>query len=101
MRGPTRRDSLTVVPVPGHGAEDVLGGENGSVYTGTEDGAVWRVLDDGVRLERVGDTGGRPLGLEWLADGRLLSATSVTGCWPSTRAPARGSRSPRRCTAAG
>lgn len=72
MRGPTPSERLTVVPVPGHGAEDVLVGEDGAVHTGTEDGALWRLLDDGVRLERVGDTGGRPLGLEWLPDGRIL-----------------------------
>lgn len=72
-------ERLTVVPVPGHGAEDVLVADDGSVYTGTEDGVVWRVRDDGARLERVADTGGRPLGLEWLPDGRILVCDARRG----------------------
>ena len=63
---------LTVVPVPGHGPEDVLVDADGSVLTGTEDGAIFRVRRDGGRIDLVGDTGGRPLGLEWLPDGRVL-----------------------------
>ena len=70
---------LAVVKVPGHGAEDVLVGDDGSVYTGTEDGAVWRVRDLGRRLDRVGQTGGRPLGLEWLPDGRILVCDARRG----------------------
>ncbi len=70
---------LTVLPVPGHGAEDVLVGPDGEVYTGTEDGTVWRVRDAGARLERVGSTGGRPLGLELLPDGRLLVCDARLG----------------------
>jgi sugar lactone lactonase YvrE len=72
-------EQLTVLPVPGHGAEDVVVDRDGSVYTGTEDGAIWRVRDDGVRLERVGVTGGRPLGLELLPDGRLLVCDARRG----------------------
>jgi sugar lactone lactonase YvrE len=71
--------SLTVVPVPGHGAEDVLVAEDGAVYTGTEDGTIWCVRDDGARLERVGRTGGRPLGLEHLPDGRILVCDAKRG----------------------
>jgi sugar lactone lactonase YvrE len=63
---------LTVVPVPGHGAEDVLVDADGWVLTGTEDGSIFRVRPDGQRIDRVGDTGGRPLGLEHLPDGRVL-----------------------------
>ena len=70
---------LTVLPVPGQGAEDVLVGPEGEVYTGTEDGTVWRVRDAGARLERVGFTGGRPLGLEWLPDGRILVCDARLG----------------------
>lgn len=76
---PLTTDQLTVVPVPGPGAEDVLVGDDGAVYTGTEDGAVWRVRDDGAQLSRVGDTGGRPLGLEWLPDGRILVCDALRG----------------------
>lgn len=72
-------DSLVILPVPGHGAEDVLVSREGEVYTGTEDGAVWRILDEGARLERVGHTGGRPLGLELLPDGRILVCDARRG----------------------
>lgn len=63
---------LTVIPVPVMGAEDVVVTEDGDVFTGTEDGSVFRVSADGARVQRVGNTGGRPLGLELLPDGRLL-----------------------------
>jgi sugar lactone lactonase YvrE len=72
-------EQLTVLPVPGHGAEDVVVSQDGSVYTGTEDGAIWRMRDHGARLERVGVTGGRPLGLELLPDGRLLVCDARRG----------------------
>jgi sugar lactone lactonase YvrE len=72
-------ERLTVLRVPGHGAEDVVVGHDSAVYTGTEDGAVWRVRDHGARLERVGTTGGRPLGLELLPDGRLLVCDARRG----------------------
>jgi sugar lactone lactonase YvrE len=72
-------EQLTVVPVPGHGAEDALVGADGAVYTGTEDGAVWRVRDEGAVIERVAQTGGRPLGLEWLPDGRILVCDARRG----------------------
>ena len=71
--------SLTVVPVPGSGPEDVLVGDDDSVYTGTADGAIWRLRDDGALLDRVGVTRGRPLGLEWLPDGRVLVCDARRG----------------------
>ena len=69
---------LTVVPVPAHGAEDVLV-VDGLVYTGTEDGSIFLLRPDGSRIDRVGQTGGRPLGLELLPDGRLLVADADRG----------------------
>jgi sugar lactone lactonase YvrE len=71
--------ALTVVPVPGHGAEDVVVDAEGWVLTGTEDGAIFRVRPDGGRIDRVGDTGGRPLGLELLPDGRVLVCDAHRG----------------------
>lgn len=70
---------VTVVPVPAGGAEDVVLTDAGLVYTGTEDGSVFRVRPDGSRIDRVGHTGGRPLGLELLPDGRLLVADARRG----------------------
>jgi sugar lactone lactonase YvrE len=75
--------TFTVIPVPSPGAEDVVvatsGPEAGNVFTGTEDGAIYRVTPDGARVERVAHTGGRPLGLEWSPDGRLLVCDAHRG----------------------
>lgn len=70
---------LSVIPVPGRGAEDVVVDAEGGVYTGTDDGSVFRVSPDGRRIDRVGDTGGRPLGLELLPDGRILVCDARRG----------------------
>jgi sugar lactone lactonase YvrE len=70
---------VTVHPVPGMGAEDVVIADNGLVYTGTEDGSVFSLRPDGSRVDLVGHTGGRPLGLELLPDGRLLVADAHEG----------------------
>ncbi len=79
MTTPAPASSLTVVPVPGSGAEDVLVGADGTVYTGTEDGSILAVRPDGDQITRVGRTGGRPLGLESLPDGRLLVCDANAG----------------------
>ncbi|MDN5745011.1 MAG: SMP-30/gluconolactonase/LRE family protein [Nocardioidaceae bacterium] len=83
--------TFTVIPVPGHGAEDVVvatqGPDAGWAFTGTEDGAIFKVAPDGDRIERVAQTRGRPLGLEFAADGRLLVCDAHRGLlWvdPST-----------------
>jgi sugar lactone lactonase YvrE len=74
---------LTRVPVPGPGAEDVVvathGPDEGAVFTGTEDGNIFRVSHDGRRIDRVTHTGGRPLGLEIDPDGRLLVCDAHRG----------------------
>ncbi len=75
--------TVRVVPVPAMGAEDVLvmtsGPDEGAVFTGTEDGSIWRIRDDGRRLDRVADTGGRPLGIEELPGGLLLVCDATRG----------------------
>lgn len=70
---------VTVHAVPAMGAEDVVVADNGLVYTGTEDGSIFAVRPDGGRVDLVGRTGGRPLGLELLPDGRLLVADARNG----------------------
>ncbi len=69
--------------MPGPGAEDVVvathGPDEGSVFTGTEDGAIWRVSPDGAKVDRVAETAGRPLGLEIDLDGRLLVCDAHRG----------------------
>src|SRR4051812_38889882 len=87
--------ALRVIPLPSPGAEDVVVAADGGVYTGTEDGAVYRVELDGSAVTRVADTGGRPLGIEILGDGRLLVCDARRGmlaepggCCAATRAAA-------------
>ena len=70
---------LRVLPLPGHGPEDVALDPEGRVYAGTDDGSVYRLSPDGRRVDQVGRTGGRPMGIEVLPDGRLLVCDAVTG----------------------
>jgi sugar lactone lactonase YvrE len=74
---------VQVIAVPAAGAEDVVvatsGRDEGAVFTGTEDGAIWRIAHDGQRIEKVADTGGRPLGVEIDRDGRLLVCDARRG----------------------
>ena len=75
--------AFQVIPVHGPGAEDVVialdGPDEGAVFTGTADGGIHRISHDGARVERVADTGGRPLGIEWMPDGRLLVCDAHRG----------------------
>ena len=74
---------LTRIPVPGPGAEDVVvglhGRDEGAVFTGTEDGSIFRIRHDGRRVDRIAHTGGRPLGIELDLDGRLLVCDAHRG----------------------
>lgn len=70
---------LRVIPMPADGAEDVVVDAEGWVYTGTADGSVFRVHPDGRTIDLVGRTGGRPMGLELLPDGRLLVCDAKAG----------------------
>lgn len=68
----------TVIPVPGFGAEDVLVDRDGQVWTGTEDGNIFRMRPDGGVIDLVASTGGRPLGLE-LHEDRILVCDAHVG----------------------
>lgn len=73
---------LDTVEVGGKGPEDVVVAGDGTVYTGTEDGLVRRIRlprDQPALVDVVADTGGRPLGVEWLPDGRLLVCDAYRG----------------------
>lgn len=74
---------LTVVPLPELGAEDVAvatgGPWQGSVFTGTGEGSIFRISPDGQQVKRVARTGGRPLGIEVEPDGRLLVCDARRG----------------------
>lgn len=71
--------TFTVHQVPGNGAEDVVVAPDGSVFTGTDDGAIVRLSADGRRIDRVAETGGRPLGLELFDNGDLLVCDALAG----------------------
>lgn len=71
---------LRVHDVGGTGPEDVLvDPADGSVLTGVADGRILRLHPETGRVRLVANTGGRPLGLEWLPDGRLLVCDSDLG----------------------
>lgn len=84
MTTSTQSASLTLFPVPGHGTEDVLVSPTGLVYTGTEDGAIHEVDPETGLVRVVVRTDGRPLGLEWLPDGRLLICDTAFGLLAAT-----------------
>ncbi|MFJ2605476.1 SMP-30/gluconolactonase/LRE family protein [Streptomyces sp. NPDC087425] len=71
------------VDIGGRGPEDVVADDHGRVLTGVEDGRILRVeglsADENARVEVVAETGGRPLGLELLPDGRLLVCDAQLG----------------------
>ncbi|CAA9389420.1 MAG: hypothetical protein AVDCRST_MAG32-2216 [uncultured Nocardioides sp.] len=71
--------TLTVHAVPGEGAEDVVVAPDGTVYTGTEDGSLWALEPDTGTVREVANTGGRPLGIELMADGGLLVCDAHRG----------------------
>ena len=70
---------LRLLDVVGRGPEDVLVDLEGRVLTGVTDGRVLRLAPDNRRVEVIADTGGRPLGLEWLPDGALLVCDAHRG----------------------
>lgn len=76
-------DALAAVEVVGAdavtGPEDVAIGPDGSLYAAALDGRVVRMDADGSNAATVAETGGRPLGLAWDRDGRLIVADAVEG----------------------
>jgi sugar lactone lactonase YvrE len=74
--GPEPFPPVRYVPLPAT-AEDVVADAAGRVYAGLGDGRIVRI--DGRAVTVLGDTGGVPLGLEALPDGRLLVCDSRRG----------------------
>lgn len=83
LEGPFARNDVLaaaeVWPVPGSGPEDVVVDEDGVVWTGLVDGSILALDEGGDRIRRVARTGGRPLGIELLGDGRLLVCDADRG----------------------
>ena len=67
------------IPLSGHGPEDVVVDGQGRVLCGVEDGRILRIDPERQLEETIGDTGGRPLGLELLPDGQLLICDAHKG----------------------
>ncbi|QDQ10283.1 SMP-30/gluconolactonase/LRE family protein [Streptomyces spectabilis] len=80
---PSPLPPLRVLRLPAAGPEDVVVDGAGRVLTGTADGRILRVTlpgpGHGGRVEELARTGGRPLGLEPLPDGRLLVCDAHRG----------------------
>jgi sugar lactone lactonase YvrE len=74
-----RFGEVTLVPVNGHGPEDVVVDGEGRVYTGVDDGRILRISPDGERVDVIADTGGRPLGLELYGEDELLVCDARAG----------------------
>ena len=70
--------AYALIPLPGEGPEDVMVGPDGVIYTGLLDGRILAVAMEDGAVREVANTGGRPLGLEATADGRLLICDSPT-----------------------
>lgn len=70
---------MRVIPIPGTGPEDVAVDADGWIVTGVEDGRIWRLSPDGLRINQLADTGGRPLGIEIFPDGDLLVCDAYKG----------------------
>jgi len=71
--------ALTLTPIPGGEPEDVVVDARGYLWTGALDGSIVRLRPDGTAPEVVANTGGRPLGLAFARDGRLLVCDSPRG----------------------
>lgn len=63
----------------GHGPEGVAIDAEGRVVTGFDDGRIIRLSADASRYEELANTGGRPLGIGFAADGAPLVADSRRG----------------------
>ncbi len=66
-------------PAPGVGPEDIAVDEEGFVYAGLEDGRLLRFAPEGGEPEVIGDTRGRPLGVEIDPEGRVVICDAYKG----------------------
>ena len=70
---------MTLVTLPGRSAEDIALDQAGNIYCGLEDGNIVKISQDLKSQSILVNTGGRPLGLDWMPDGRLLVCDSERG----------------------
>jgi sugar lactone lactonase YvrE len=75
-----RLSGMEVLPIGEHrGPEDVAIDVNGFIYAGTKSGDIVRLNPDGTQPTVFANTGGRPLGIDFDADGNLLIADGYRG----------------------
>lgn len=70
---------LTLVDVPGGDPEDVVVDRDGRLWVGARNGNIVRFAPDGSEPKVIANTAGRPLGLSFASDGRLLICDSPRG----------------------
>jgi sugar lactone lactonase YvrE len=63
----------------GHKPEDVALDADGKIYAGFEDGRIMVLQPDGTQPRVFANTGGRPLGLIFDRDGKLIVADAIKG----------------------
>ncbi|MFT5604948.1 MAG: sugar lactone lactonase YvrE, partial [Paracoccaceae bacterium] len=63
----------------GAGPEDIARGPDGKFYTGLSDGRIVRIHPQSGAISDFSDTGGRPLGMQFNAQGQLIVADSKMG----------------------
>ena len=72
--------NLRTINVGGKGPEDTLFDGKGHIYTGLKDGnAVVRISIASGSVSEIARPGGRPLGMDWLPDGRILLCNTELG----------------------
>jgi sugar lactone lactonase YvrE len=67
------------LPVNSFAPEDVAFDSQDRIYSGTDDGKIYRLQADGTRPEVFAETKGRPLGLIFDREGNLIVADAVVG----------------------
>jgi sugar lactone lactonase YvrE len=67
------------IEIDGRGPEDLELDREGRIYAGVEDGSILLIDEVGKPARTFARTGGRPLGMHWAKDGRLLVADAVKG----------------------
>lgn len=72
-------DDAEIIPVPGGGPEDCLLDDDGMLYTALHDGRLIRLDPETHAYTLIAHLPGRPLGLEWLGDGRILACAAEGG----------------------
>ncbi|MFE7799412.1 SMP-30/gluconolactonase/LRE family protein [Nocardia sp. NPDC057440] len=78
-RSATPLPPVSRLEVPSAGPEDVVLAPDGRVLAGVDDGSILSIDPSDGDVRRLGNTGGRPLGLHADADGSILICDSTRG----------------------